>query len=153
MFWNVPRNNNEQCAGVRLVQAAFHNRSLSLYTKLGFEVREPLATLQGTPLKTTLAGFPVRPATEGDLEACNRLCRKIHGHDRSTELLGAIQKKTALLVERNERITGYSTALGFFAHAIAESNDDLKALIAAAPEITGPDSSCRLATAKFFTGA
>src|ERR1044071_6709583 len=28
-------------AGVRLVQAAFHNRSLSLYTKLGFVVRGP----------------------------------------------------------------------------------------------------------------
>jgi len=26
-------------AGVRLVQAAFHNRSLSLYTKLGFDSR------------------------------------------------------------------------------------------------------------------
>ncbi len=33
-------------AGVRLVQAAYHNRSLSLYTKLGFVVREPLATMQ-----------------------------------------------------------------------------------------------------------
>jgi hypothetical protein len=27
-------------AGVRLVQAAYHNRSLCLYTKLGFETRE-----------------------------------------------------------------------------------------------------------------
>ncbi len=34
-------------AGVRLVQAAYHNRSLSLYTKLGFDVREPLSVIQG----------------------------------------------------------------------------------------------------------
>lgn len=36
--------------GVRLVQAAYHNRSLSLYAKLGFTVREPLAVLQGKRL-------------------------------------------------------------------------------------------------------
>ena len=49
---NVLRRTVEQkFAGVRLVQAAFHNRSLSLYTKLGFEVREPLACMQGPPLK------------------------------------------------------------------------------------------------------
>src|SRR5437868_6108246 len=30
--------------GVRLLQAAYHNRSLSLYARLGFVVRQPLAT-------------------------------------------------------------------------------------------------------------
>ena len=34
--------------GIRLLQAAFHNRSLSLYTKLGFDVREPISVMQGT---------------------------------------------------------------------------------------------------------
>src|ERR1700682_1628980 len=34
--------------GVRLVQAAYHRRSLSLYTKLGFDSREPLSVFQGT---------------------------------------------------------------------------------------------------------
>src|SRR5262245_2542462 len=32
--------------GIRLVQAAFHNRSLSLYTKLGFDPIEPLSCVQ-----------------------------------------------------------------------------------------------------------
>ena len=32
------------------IAAAFRNRSLSLYTKLGFEVREPLACMQGAAL-------------------------------------------------------------------------------------------------------
>ena len=123
---------------VRLVQAAFHNRSLSLYTKMGFKVCEPLATIQGAPLKRSWSGFPVRPASEGDLEACNELCRTVHGHDRSGELLGAIQQNAATVVERGGRITGYATAIGFFAHAVAESNDDLKALIAAANGFSGP---------------
>src|SRR6185369_5824358 len=34
-------------AGVRLIQAGFHTRSLSLYAKLGYDVREHLACMQG----------------------------------------------------------------------------------------------------------
>src|SRR6202022_1147921 len=36
--------------GIRLLQAAFHNRSLSLYAKLGFDAREPISTMQGPPI-------------------------------------------------------------------------------------------------------
>src|SRR5262249_13575530 len=66
-------------AGVRLIQAGYHTRSLSLYTKLGYEVREPLACMQGPVLNMTIAGCTVRPMTELDLDACNRICEKIHG--------------------------------------------------------------------------
>jgi predicted N-acetyltransferase YhbS len=125
-------------AGVRLIQAAFHNRSMSLYTKLGFEVREPLACIQGTPLKKSLPGFMVRAATPNDAQVCNELCRKIHGHDRKNELMSAIQQKTATIAERDGRIAGYATGIGFFTHAVAENNDTLKAMIAAAPEFGGP---------------
>ncbi len=134
----LERATQRDFSGVRLVQSGFHNRSLSLYTKLGFQIREPLANMNGTPLKMSIPGFPVRSATEQDLEACNRLCWRIHGHDRGAELRGAIQQKTATVVERNGHVTGYATVVGFFGHAVAESNDDLKALIAAAPEIAGP---------------
>ena len=125
-------------AGLRLVQSGFHMRSLSLYTKLGFQIREPLANINGKPLKKAIPGFPVRRAESKDLEACNELCRKIHGHDRGVELRGAIEQKTATVVERDGRITGYATVVGFFGHAVAASNDDLKALIATAQEIAGP---------------
>src|SRR5918997_988570 len=53
--------------GVRLVQAAYHNRSLSLYTKLGFVVREPVSLIQGQALAVQIPGYIVRPATVGDL--------------------------------------------------------------------------------------
>jgi predicted N-acetyltransferase YhbS len=39
--------------GVRLLQAAYHNRSLSLYARLGFVAREPLSTMQGLHLAYT----------------------------------------------------------------------------------------------------
>jgi predicted N-acetyltransferase YhbS len=125
-------------AGVRLVQAAYHQRSLSLYTKLGFDTREPLSTMQGARIGRALDGFPVRRATERDLAACNALATRVHGHARAHELRTAVQRGTATVVERAGRITAYATLIGFFGHAVAESNDDLKALIAAAPEFPGP---------------
>ena len=53
-----------QAPGVRLVQAAYHTRSLALYATLGFEVREPLVTLQGPPLAVQSPSYAVRPATD-----------------------------------------------------------------------------------------
>jgi hypothetical protein len=124
--------------GVRLVQAAFHNRSLSLYTKLGFDPREPLSNMQGPPIGKSIPGYPVRPATAQDEEACNRVCRQVHGHDRGGELHDAIKQGSAMLVEHQGRVTGYTTMIGFFGHAVGETNTDMKALIAAAPGFAGP---------------
>ncbi len=125
-------------AGVRLVQSAYHNRSLSLYTKLGFDAREPLSNLQGPPIGLEIPGHTVRQANENDLDECNKLCVKVHGHDRGPELLDAIQQGTARIVEHGNRVTGYATMVGFFGHAVGESNEDLKALIGAATNFPGP---------------
>jgi GNAT superfamily N-acetyltransferase len=124
-------------ASIRLVQAAYHNRSLSLYTKLGFVAREPLSVLQGPPIATGVPGCTVRAARNGDLDACNALCFRVHGHGRGHELALAIDQGTATIVERAGRITGYATLIGFFGHAVAETNEDLAALIAAAPSFLG----------------
>jgi GNAT superfamily N-acetyltransferase len=124
--------------GVRLCQAAYHTRSLALYTTLGFEVREPLVTLQGPALAVQIPGHAVRRATEGDLAGCDALCRHIHGHDRSGELRDAISDGTATVVEHEGRLTGYATVVGFPGHAVGESHADLKALIGAAAAFVGP---------------
>jgi predicted N-acetyltransferase YhbS len=125
-------------AGVRLVQAAYHNRSLSLYAKLGFVVREPLATMQGPVINERVPGYDIRPASEQDVEACNALCYRVHGHTRSVEVGEAIQRAIATVVVRDGRITGYATGIGFFGHATGETNEDIKALIGAAPGFAGP---------------
>lgn len=44
----------------------------------------------------------------------------------------------ANVVENHGRITGYSTGIGFFSHAVAETNDDLAALIGAEHSVDGP---------------
>jgi predicted N-acetyltransferase YhbS len=122
---------------VRLVQAGYHSRSLSLYAKLGFVVREPLACMHGPAIRTAIPGLEVRPARMGDLAACNRLALRVHGHDRGGELRDAIQQGSATLVESRGRVSGYASSLSFFGHAVAETNDDLQAIIAAS-EILPP---------------
>jgi GNAT superfamily N-acetyltransferase len=124
--------------GIRLVQSAYNNRSLALYTRLGFQTREPLSVIQGPALNIKFAGYDVRPAGEADIATCNHLCRRVHGFERGAELREAIGAHTALVVEHLGRITGYATDLGFFAYAVAETNQDLKSLIAAAPAFQGP---------------
>lgn len=134
--------------GVRLVQAAFHARSMSLYTKLGFDIREPLVAMVGSATgamrEGDLAsdpgnnGYGVRAATPSDLAACNELCLRVHGHHRGGELADHIQQGMAQVVERNGRITGYVSAMHFMGHGVAESNADLFALLAAAPSIDPP---------------
>ena len=132
------RARERNSAGVRLVQAGFHSRSLSLYTRLGFDPREPLSCMQGTPAAKPPDGYSTRAATSADLESCNRICARVHGHDRSRELADSIQNGSAVVVEHDGRITGYSTALAYFGHSIAESNADLEALIASAQTFGGP---------------
>ena len=134
----MDRANNRRSAGMRLVQAAFHNRSLSLYTSLGFDVREPLSCVQGRTLERNLSGGVVRPAQSADLDACNALSRRVHGFDRGAELAQAIEQNTAIVVERGGRITGYASNLAFFGHATAESNPDMQSLIASAESFAGP---------------
>jgi predicted N-acetyltransferase YhbS len=97
----LERSAEQEAPGVRLLQAAYHNRSMSLYAKLGFDVHEPFATIQGQPLGLTIPGYQVRHATEADLDACNNLCRRVHGHDRAGELADALAQRTAHVVERH----------------------------------------------------
>ncbi len=124
--------------GVRLIQISYHNRSLSLYAKLGMDVRGAYAVMFGTPVRATFPGYAVRPSTAADEDACNALCLRVHGHTRAGEIRGPIAEGRARVVERFGRITAYTTGVSYFGHSVAETNDDLGALIAAAGEIGTP---------------
>ena len=133
----LERSAQRRFSGIRLVQAAFYNASLCLYTKLGFETREPLSKMDGPPLGIQFPGYTIRPATLHDLMACNDLCRRVHGHDRGGELQDAISQGTARVVEHLGVISGYATDIGISGHAVADTNTDLKALIGAASSFSG----------------
>jgi len=133
----LERERTRDVPGIRLVQTAYHYRSLALYAKLGFVVREPLSVLQGTALHLSVPGRGIRPAQEEDLAACGELCARVHGHDRNGELRDAILAGTARVVERPDRVCGYATGFGYGWHAVAETNDDLIALLASAEAYLG----------------
>jgi GNAT superfamily N-acetyltransferase len=134
----LERADQQRFPGVRLVQAAYHNRSLALYTKLGFDPREPLTAVQGRIASTRIPGRSVRAATNQDLVACDLLGARLLGFSRINEVCDAVRRGEAMVVEHGARITGYTTGVGFFGHTLGESNDDVRALIAAAREISGP---------------
>jgi predicted N-acetyltransferase YhbS len=124
--------------GVRLVQISYHNRSLSLYTKLGMDVKESFAAMHGDPIRERMPGYDVRAATFDDEDACNALCLRVHGHARAGEVHEAIESGDARVVERLGRVSGYTTRINYFFHSVAETNDDMKALISDAEEFGTP---------------
>lgn len=128
----MERARSKNYPAIRLLQTSYHNRSLALYTSLGFDVREPISTMQGKPISAVIPGRSVRVATQSDLESCNAICRAIHGHDRNGELKDSIKQGIAKVVLHGEKITGYTSGLTYFNHTVGFTNDDLKALIASA---------------------
>lgn len=126
------------CPGTRLVQIAYHNRSLCLYTTMGFRSRGPLSVIQGEPLRLGFDGYVLRPTVAADTAACNDLCRNVHGMERSEEVSESIAQGSGMVVEHLGTLTGYTTGIGFFSHTVAKSNQDLMALIGAAPSFSGP---------------
>ncbi len=146
----LDRAEEQRFAGVRLVQAGYHMRSLSLYAKLGFVVREPLGCMFGSSGRQEPPGYRVRPAQAHDLAACNSIAFRVHGHDRGAELAEAIQSGSALVVESRGRITGYATSVSLFGHSVAESNEDMRALISGAPEIPPPGILVPMRNASLF---
>jgi predicted N-acetyltransferase YhbS len=121
-------------AGVRLVQDAFNSASLSLYATLGFEVREPLAYVAGRVSAEPVAGVEVRPLEEGDREACDELCRSVYGVSRAGELRHVPPFVTPTVATRDGRVVAYASAPTFWAlnHGVAETEEDMRALLAVA---------------------
>ena len=131
--------------GVRLVQDAFNTRSIALYASLGFDVREPLLLMRGTPRSGPDLGYAIRPMTAADVDACGALCTAVHGVERTNELHEALQVFAPFVVEREGRITGYLSAATFWLmnHGVAETELDMRALLAGAGAMS-PELLCLL---------
>ena len=125
-------------AGIRLLQDSFNMASLSLYASLGFDVREPLVLIEGTLKGETPAGYEVRPIREEDYDACAELCRSVHGFDRLNELRHTPPVPNPFVALRNGRLSAYITAPQMWPlnHAVAETEEDMRALL------TGAGNQC-----------
>lgn len=131
---------NKNFPAIRLLQTSYHNRSLSLYTSLGFEIRESISNMQGKLIQKVIPGRSVRMANESDSKSCNTICKQIHGHDRNGELKESIKQGTAKVVLCGDKITGYTTGLAYFNHSVGFTNDDIMALIGSSSISTTNDS-------------
>jgi predicted N-acetyltransferase YhbS len=127
----------EGAPGIRLLQDAFHMRSLSLYASLGFDVKEPVVVVSGNPSRGPMDEVEVRPLEEDDLDACEALCKKVHGFERTNELRDALQAFKAFVVVREGSITAYASSVVFWPmnHGVAESAEDMQALLLAAAAV------------------
>ena len=136
--------------GIRLLQDSFNMHSLSLYASLGFDVKEPTVVMSGRPRSGPSPGIEVRALEEGDLEQCERLCLSVHGFERTNELRDALHVPlfSPIVAVRDGRITAYATTLTFFpaAYAVAETEQDMRALITGALAATDQPASFLLPT-------
>jgi predicted N-acetyltransferase YhbS len=126
-------------AGIRLVQDAFNTASMSLYAKLGFDVKEPLVMIAGLVSGDVPAGVEVRPIREEDVGQCAELCRKTLGVERTNELKNTPPILTSFVAVRDGRVTAYASAPHFWAlnYAVAESEEDMQAVLTGAGNLGG----------------
>jgi ribosomal protein S18 acetylase RimI-like enzyme len=114
---------------IRLVQDSFNMRSLALYSSLGFDVKEPLAYLALAPGGRT--GDALRPAAPGDLDGMDALCNEVYGITRKNECGVMLQLGFPAFVLDRGHIAGYLIG-GAIGHGVAESDDDMLALLGGA---------------------
>jgi predicted N-acetyltransferase YhbS len=118
--------------GIRLVQDAFHMRSLSLYASLGFDVVAPCVVMIGKPRDEAPRDVEVRPVEETDLGDCEALCQRVHGFPRTGALRDAVEGPFAPFAAlRDGKLTAYATTLTFWpmAYGVADAEDDMRALL------------------------
>ncbi len=126
--------------GVRLVLDASNTVAISLYTSLGFEVKESLMLMAGTPKSVPPAeeNNLVQPLALQDLDQCEALCFSVNGFERTSELRIALAFFSPMALKQDNRITAYSSAMtfGMTNHCVADNEQNIKDLILGAAQLT-----------------
>ena len=145
------RNNIDK---LRLLQDSFNLTSLSLYTSLGFDVKETVVLMQAAPASN--ADQTVRPIMENDLAIIEGLSKRIYKVSRINEVaLTLVYGSPAFLRQRDGRVTGYLLP-GFFGHGVAETEEDALVLIGESARRIPHEFArffCPLRKEKFFRSA
>ena len=117
--------------GIRLLQDSFNTRSIALYGSLGFDVKEPILLMTGTPRSKPSSDVTVRPLLADDVAACAALCAQVHGFERSGELTDALKLFAPVVAVRRGRVTAYASTGTFWPlnHGVAETEADMRALM------------------------
>lgn len=134
--------------GIRLVQSAYNTKSMSLYASLGFDVKEPLAQIEGTPKGEVSQDLTIRPMTADDLDEAGELHKKVHGFARNGELSLCLQGFKPFVAIRNGNIVAYTSTVSMWHlnHGVAETESDMRDLLIGASEQLGQPVSFLLPT-------
>lgn len=129
----IERGQADGHPGIRLVQDAFNTRSMSLYASLGFDIKEPLALMQGIPKTAEPSGGQLAPIVPDDVSECAALCRSVHGVDRANELRDAIDHFQPMLLRKDGQVVAYASAphFWFLNHGVAKTEQDMFDLLSA----------------------
>jgi len=124
--------------GVRLLQDTFNIQSLSLYAALGFDTRESLVVFSGTPRTDPPPHWQIRPMTMSDIAACESLHETVQGYTRTNELHDALTTGTPIVALRDGRVRAYMAVPTSWPsnHGVAETEEDMQALLLGVPKIT-----------------
>ncbi|MGQ9571570.1 MAG: GNAT family N-acetyltransferase [Dehalococcoidia bacterium] len=129
---------------VRLLQAAYNLTSFSLYCRLGFDVKDEIASLRGRPAAGERAADAVRECTPQDLDTLDQLSREVLGFPRPGDLEMAMAFSRPLLVERGGQVVGYACRIAtpsgtFLGPAVARDEEGLRELIVGAARLVPGD--------------
>lgn len=122
---------------IRLVQAGFNLKSLSLYASLGFDVKDQLIVMTGRPRRGAAKGYLVRRLDENDVADCSALHRRVLGYSRTNELRDRLAEGSPLIVLHEERVVGYlaSPLRASDNHGVADSGEAMQSLLSGAAEL------------------
>ncbi len=125
---------------VRLLQAAYNMVSFSLYCRLGFAVKDVVATLRGRPPADEDIAAVVRECTLDDLDDLDRLSLEVLAFRRRGDVEMVMPFIRPLVAEREGRLVGYvcrfPTPSGIFlGPAAARDEQALKDLIVGAARL------------------
>ncbi len=118
---------------VRLIQSAYNMQSFSLYHKLGFNVTEALALVQGRPPEDASPHGTTRDYGAADVDACDRLHHEVMGYGRRNDLEAMARFAPPVVIERDGAVAGYLTRFPgeevTVTHGVARDEQALRDLI------------------------
>ncbi len=125
--------------GVRLTLETLNTIAISLYTSLGFEVKDSLFLIKGGPKNRVFTqGIDIQPLTLEDVKLCAEICSEVGGFERTQEVKNAIKYSSPFGAMREGQLIAYSSSMASWMtnHCVAKTEEDMKALIWGIGELT-----------------
>ncbi|GJL77831.1 MAG: N-acetyltransferase [Nitrospinaceae bacterium] len=130
--------------GIRLIQETSNTEAISLYTSLGFDVKDSLLLIEGKPKNPVFTqGFNVKPLTIREVKRCAKICAEVFGFERTQEIETAVKYFSPFGVIRGNDLTAYASSMTsrMTNHCVAKTDEDMKALILGIGKLTSESFS------------